>query len=167
MKCPYCGNENTEVIDSREVPNESSIRRRRECSECERRFTTYEKFDFAGVTVIKRNGTRESFNRDKILGGIMKACEKRKISREAMDRVVDRIEAKINGNDIKEIKSSVIGDMLVRELFKLDPVAYIRFASVYKNFDSPSEFREIVKLFEKKSAGDKEKKRKRQRKSKK
>ncbi len=148
MKCPYCGNEDTEVVDSREVPNESSIRRRRECTECKRRFTTYEKSDFAGVTVIKRNNTRESFNRDKILAGIMRACEKRKISREAMDRVVDKIDAKINGNDIKEIKSSAIGDMVIRELFKLDPVAYIRFASVYKNFDSPSEFKEVVKLFE-------------------
>lgn len=99
--------------------------------------------------MIKRDNTRESFNRDKVLSGILKACEKRKISREAMDRVVDKIEAKINGNDIKEIKSSAIGDMVVKELFKLDSVAYIRFASVYKNFDSPEEFKEVVKLFEK------------------
>ena len=149
MRCPYCGNDSTEVIDSREVPNESSTRRRRQCNDCKHRFTTYEKPDFAGVTVIKRDNTREAFNRDKVLSGILKACEKRKISREAMDRVVDKIEAKINGNDIKEIKSSAIGDMVVKELFKLDSVAYIRFASVYKNFDSPDEFKEVVKLFEK------------------
>ena len=161
MRCPYCGNDSTEVIDSREVPNESSTRRRRQCTDCKHRFTTYEKPDFAGVTVIKRDNTRESFNRDKVLSGIMKACGKRKISREAMDRVVDKIEAKINGNEIKEIKSSAIGDMVVKELFKLDSVAYIRFASVYKNFDSPEEFMRVVQLFEKgKKKEKKEKKEK-------
>jgi transcriptional repressor NrdR len=150
MKCPFCKSNNTEVVDSREVMNGEGIRRRRECEECGRRFTTYEKVDLADITVIKRSGAREPFDRNKVLSGIMKACEKRNISRETMDGVTDRIEAKIRASGTKEIKSMRIGDMVVRELLTLDPVAYIRFASVYKNFESPEEFRKYVLLLGKK-----------------
>ena len=144
MKCPFCKGSQTEVVDSREVLNGESIRRRRECESCGRRFTTYEKVDIADITVIKRNSTREPFDRSKILNGIMKACEKRNISRERMDAMVDRIERKARSSGAKEIKSRKIGDMVVKELFNTDLVAYIRFASVYNNFDSPEEFRKYV-----------------------
>jgi len=148
VKCPFCKNSNTEVVDSREVMNGESIRRRRECESCGRRFTTYEKVDLADITIIKRDNTREPFDRSKILNGIMKACEKRSISRERMDQMVDKIETKIRSSGIKEIKSRKIGDMVVKELFNVDPVAYIRFASVYYNFDSPNEFRKYVATLE-------------------
>ncbi len=144
MKCPFCKSSQTEVVDSREVLNGESIRRRRECESCGRRFTTYEKADIADITVIKRNGTREPFDRSKILNGIMKACEKRNVNREVMDAIVDRIERKARSSGAKEIKSRKIGDMVVKELFNTDLVAYIRFASVYNNFDSPEEFRKYV-----------------------
>ncbi|MDE1851564.1 MAG: transcriptional regulator NrdR [Candidatus Micrarchaeota archaeon] len=151
MKCPYCGYYDTEVIDSRESPDGDSIRRRRACESCKKRFTTYEKADFADITVIKRNGAREPFDKNKVLNGIMKACEKRAISRETMDKLTDKIEMRIRSKGIKEIDSRRIGDMVVKELFKLDPVAYIRFVSIYQNFDSPEEFRKAVTLFKKSS----------------
>ncbi len=151
MKCPFCKSSNTEVIDSREVLNGESIRRRRQCESCSRRFTTYEKVDLADITVIKRNNTREPFDRNKILNGIMRACEKRPISWERMDEVTDKIEAKIRATGVREISSKKIGDMLIKELFSLDPVAYLRFASVYYNFGSPSEFRKYVSLLSKKA----------------
>lgn len=149
MRCPFCKSIDTEVVDSREVMGGESIRRRRQCGKCGRRFTTYERIDLAEVTVIKRGGTREPFDRNKVLGGIMKACEKRNVSREAMESITDRIETKLRSEGIREIKSMKIGDMVVAELLRLDPVAYIRFASVYKNFESPDEFRKYVSLLEK------------------
>ncbi|MCL5100523.1 MAG: transcriptional regulator NrdR [Candidatus Marsarchaeota archaeon] len=151
MKCPYCGKNNTDVVDSRDSKNGEGIRRRRECTYCKRRFTTYEKAEIAEITVIKRDNTREPFDKNKVLSGIMKACEKRKISREKMDSIVDKIENKLRSDGIREVRSRHIGDMVVKELFKLDPVAYIRFASVYNNFDSPEEFRRIVSMFRKNS----------------
>ncbi len=151
MKCPFCKSSNTEVIDSREVLNGGSIRRRRQCESCDRRFTTYEKVDLADITVIKRNNTREPFDRNKILNGIMRACEKRPISWERMDEVADRIETRIRKRGVREISSGKIGDMLIKELFNLDPVAYLRFASVYYNFRSPDEFRKYVSMLGKKS----------------
>ncbi|MDE1860882.1 MAG: transcriptional regulator NrdR [Candidatus Micrarchaeota archaeon] len=151
MKCPYCGHVNTEVVDSREALEGESIRRRRECGSCKKRFTTYEEIEHADITVIKRDNKREPFDKNKILNGIMKACEKRSISRERMDDVTDRIEMKIRAQGRKEIQSRKIGDMVVKELFKLDPVAYIRFASVYENFDSPEQFRKAIQLFRKSS----------------
>ena len=149
MKCPFCASNNTEVIDSREVMDGASIRRRRECESCGKRFTTYEKVDLEDITVIKRDGTRQPFERTKILGGIIHASEKRNISREKMDSIVDKIEMKIRSKGIKEINSREIGDMVVKELFKVDLVAYIRFASVYYNFDSPEEFKKYVLMLEK------------------
>jgi transcriptional repressor NrdR len=153
MRCPYCGSKDTDVIDSREVLDGKSIRRRRECVECGKRFTTYEKVDFDDVTVIKRDKTREPFDRNKVLAGVIKACEKRKVSRAEMEALVDKIETRIRTKGVKEIKSSAIGDMVVKGLFRLDPVAYIRFASVYKNFDSPEEFRKAVGIFKQRKKG--------------
>jgi len=146
MRCPYCGSTNTIVVDSRFVEADNSIRRRRLCNSCKRRFTTYERIDTVKVTVIKRDGTREPFDRSKIVNGISKACEKRPISRERIDAIADKIEAKLMAQNKKEVTSREIGELVMKELYKLDPVAYIRFASVYKNFDSPDEFRKIAIL---------------------
>jgi len=146
MRCPYCGSTNTIVVDSRFVEADNSIRRRRLCNSCKRRFTTYERIDTVKVTVIKKDDTREPFDRSKIVNGISKACEKRPISRERIDAITDKIEAKLMAQNKKEVTSREIGELVMRELYKLDPVAYIRFASVYKNFDSPDEFRKIAIL---------------------
>ena len=149
MRCPYCGKEETGVIDSREVMDGEGIRRRRECKFCKRRFTTYEKAEDADITIIKKDATREPFDRTKLLGGIMKACEKRRVTREQMEAIVNKIEMNLRSKGVKEIKSREVGNMVVKELFKLDPVAYIRFASVYNNFDSPEEFRRVLGIFRK------------------
>ncbi len=149
MRCPFCGSNNTDVVDSREVEDRNSIRRRRECERCSKRFTTYEHIDVGNITVIKRDDTRESFDRNKILNGIMRACERRPVAREQMEALVDKIEQRIRAKGLKEVSSQRIGDLLVKELFKLDPVAYIRFASVYNNFNSPEEFRAALSLFKK------------------
>ena len=149
MKCPFCASSNTEVIDSREVMDGESIRRRRECESCGKRFTTYERVDLEEISIIKRDGTRQPFDRNKILGGIIKASEKRNISREKMEQIVDKIERNIRSKGVKEIDSRKIGDMVVKELSKVDPVAYIRFASVYYNFDSPDEFKKYVLFLQK------------------
>ena len=125
------------------------IRRRRECKFCKRRFTTYEKAEDADITIIKKDATREPFDRTKLLGGIMKACEKRRVTREQMEAIVNKIEMSLRSKGVKEIKSREVGNMVVKELFKLDPVAYIRFASVYNNFDSPEEFRRVLGIFRK------------------
>lgn len=150
MLCPYCLSSNIKVIDSRDVVEVNSIRRRRMCQDCNRRFTTYEKVDLVDITVIKKDGLREPFDRNKILSGIMKACEKRPISRERMEAIADKIERKIRTKGIREITSKQIGEMVIKELFNLDPIAYIRFASVYMQFSSPEEFKRIVSIFNKK-----------------
>ncbi|MGC8586729.1 MAG: transcriptional regulator NrdR [Candidatus Micrarchaeia archaeon] len=146
MRCPYCMSENTSVIDTRYVVDDNSVRRRRICNNCNKRFTTYEKISLSDITVIKKDSTRESFDRSKVLAGIMKACEKRPISREKMESIANKVEQRIRRSGSKEIKSSKIGDMVIKELLKVDPIAYIRFASVYKNFDSVEDFNEIVKM---------------------
>ncbi|MGC9204886.1 MAG: transcriptional regulator NrdR [Candidatus Micrarchaeia archaeon] len=150
MRCPYCRSTNISVIDSRDVTADNSIRRRRICNSCKRRFTTYERIYEAEITVIKKNGDREPFDKGKVLNGIMKACEKRPIDRGRMEEIANRVERKLVASGKKEVTSRRIGDMVVNELFKVDPVAYIRFASVYNNFDSPEEFRRVA-LFMKKS----------------
>lgn len=152
MRCPYCKNEDTDVIDSREVMDKDVTRRRRECNSCKKRFTTYERAEMEQITVIKRNNTREQFDRSKVLNGIMKACEKREISRDKMEDVTDRIEAKIRAGGRLEVPSTRIGELTMKELLKLDPIAYIRFASVYQKFDSPEEFRKAVSLFKGKAS---------------
>ncbi len=137
------------MVDSREVLSGASIRRRRECKSCNKRFTTYEKVDLADITVIKKDNTRQPFDRNKILKGIIISGQKRSISREIMESIVDRIESRIRASGTREIQSRKIGDMVMKELFSVDPVAYIRFASVYNNFDSPEEFRKYVLMLRK------------------
>ncbi len=146
MDCPYCGSDRLSVLESRDADYET-IRRRRKCLKCKKRFTTYERTDFGNITVIKKDNSRQRFEREKILSGIMKACEKRPVSRETMDQIVDKIERKIRSDGTTEITTSKIGDMVIKELLKVDQVAYIRFASVYKQFESPKEFISVISIF--------------------
>jgi transcriptional repressor NrdR len=139
MKCPYCGYEDSKVVDSRDV-NEA-IRRRRECLKCGARFTTYERLQAATLLVIKKDGRREEFNREKVISGIRKACTKRPISQETIERMVDEIEARLRKSGKGEVAASVIGDMVMEGLRQLDGIAYIRFASVYRDFADIDEVR--------------------------
>lgn len=149
MLCPYCASAAVYVVDSREANEGMSVRRRRACTKCNKRFTTYENAVLDSITVIKKNGTRESFDKNKVLVGIIKACEKRDVSRERMDLSVDKIERRIRASGRKEIHSREIGEFTMRELAKLDSVAYIRFASVYREFESPREFISAIKAINK------------------
>ncbi|MEF8848418.1 MAG: transcriptional regulator NrdR [Candidatus Thermoplasmatota archaeon] len=146
MKCPYCNNLETKVTDSRDT-GDISIRRRRECLKCNRRFTTYEYIEMSPVYVIKKDNSREKFDRTKIKKGIMKATEKRPISTEKIEKITESIEEKIRRNGGEEISSSKIGEYVMDSLKKLDEVAYIRFASVYRSFTDITSFeKEIKKL---------------------
>lgn len=146
MRCPYCNSEDTKVIDKR-PSDEKTFRRRRECEKCQKRFTTYERIEIIPLTVIKRDGRREAFDRNKIRIGIMKACEKRPISQDKIEKIVDEIESELRNMDTTEIKTKVIGDMVMERLKELDEVAYIRFASVYKKFKDIESFeRELREL---------------------
>jgi transcriptional repressor NrdR len=142
MKCPYCVNDDTKVVDSRQV--EAQIRRRRECEKCEKRFTTFERVEYAELYVIKKNGSRQPFNSEKLRMSIRKACEKRPISLAQIEETVDQIEAKLRNEDSIEIKSSRIGNLVMQTLRKLDAIAYIRFASVYKDFGDLAAFEETI-----------------------
>jgi len=141
MKCPYCGNEDTKVTDKRD--SDAVTRRRRECLKCKRRFTTYERPDIE-IVIIKKDGRREKYNRDKIFSGIIKACEKRNISRDEIDKIISDIEEKLRKKG-KEIESKMIGELIMRALKKLDKVAYIRFASVYRDFHDLDDFKREIK----------------------
>ncbi|MEG0073740.1 MAG: transcriptional regulator NrdR [Clostridia bacterium] len=147
MRCIRCGHLESKVIDSRPSDDGSLIRRRRECMKCENRFTTYEKIEFTPVIVIKKNELREAFDRKKIINGVLKACEKRPVSIEIIEDMVDDIELELNNNLIREIKSTDIGDMIIKRLKKIDEIAYVRFASVYRQFKDINEFKtELNKL---------------------
>lgn len=147
MKCPYCDNLDTKVIDSRPTEEGSAIRRRRECEECGRRFTTYEKVEESIIMVIKKDGKREAFDRNKVMNGIVKACEKRPVSMADIEKVVNDIERGLNNMMEKEVKSTFIGELIMDQLKKLDQVAYVRFASVYRQFTDVNTFiQEIEKL---------------------
>ncbi len=151
MKCPYCGFLKDRVVDSRESRDGDSIRRRRQCLNCMRRFTSYERIDEVPYLVIKKDGGREKFDRHKILAGLMKACEKRPVSVVQLERLVNLVEQRVHESQDHEIESSTIGRFLLSELRRLDKVAYLRFASVYLEFEDVSEFMtEINELFEKK-----------------
>ena len=141
MKCIFCGSD-TKVTDKRESPE--GTRRRRECLKCEKRFTTYEKPIQKDIIVVKKDGRREAFSREKVKAGIMRACEKRPVPIERIERIVDNIEEKLR-NRGKEIKTEVIGKMIMNRLKKVDHVAYVRFASVYMNFQDVKEFKEVMK----------------------
>ncbi|MFO7819228.1 MAG: transcriptional regulator NrdR [Halanaerobacter sp.] len=147
MKCPYCTNLESKVIDSRATEDNTTIRRRRECLECGKRYTTYERIDDLPVMVIKRDGNRERFNRNKILNGLLKACEKRAVSREQLESVVNTIEQKVKNQMENEVDSTIIGELVMDHLRQIDEVAYVRFASVYRQFKDIETFRqELDKL---------------------
>lgn len=145
MKCPYCFSEESKVIDKRAVATENKYRRRRECSSCNKRYTTYEQIRDINMVVIKKDGRREPFIREKIKNGVIKACEKRPISNVQIERVVSEIENKLRMHKSNEIKSGVIGEMVIKKLKLLDKVAYLRFTSVYKSFGNAKDFERELK----------------------
>lgn len=145
MRCPYCLHENTAVVDKRDV--EESTRRRRECASCKKRFTTYEKAEIQ-LTVIKKDGSREDFNREKIKAGMLTACEKRPVSEDEIEEAVDEIEARLRKMGT-EVESRKIGELVMRKLLRMDKVAYVRFASVYRSFEDVKAFEEEVRLLKK------------------
>ncbi|UCD06911.1 MAG: transcriptional repressor NrdR [Candidatus Aenigmatarchaeota archaeon] len=151
MKCPYCSNSDTRVLDKRETEESNVTRRRRKCLKCKKRFTTYERVETLELTIVKKNGRRENFDRHKLLVGLLKACEKRSIPREKIENIVDDIEAKFRAHKKTEIDSRFIGELVMKKLKKLDKVAYIRFASVYREFADLDSFkREMEKLIKNK-----------------
>ncbi|MBQ0018131.1 MAG: transcriptional repressor NrdR [Clostridiales bacterium] len=151
MKCPYCNNEETKVVDSRPVEEGLAIRRRRECEKCHKRFTTFEKIENSLLVVVKKDGTKESFDKNKIISGVMKACQKTKVTYDDVQMIADNIERGLNNTMEKEIQSTMIGRLIMDELKKIDHVAYVRFASVYREFKSVDTFiDEINKLQENK-----------------
>ena len=145
MKCPFCGKENTRVIDSRPADENNSIRRRRVCDECGKRFTTYEKVETIPLIVIKKDNNRETYDRSKIEAGVLRACHKRPISATQINELVDVIETTIFNREDKEIPSGVIGEMVMNKLKNLDTVAYVRFASVYREFKDINTFMDELK----------------------
>ena len=134
MKCPYCAFEESKVIDSRPTDEGERIRRRRECLECQRRFTTYEMIESLPIIVIKKDKTRQSFSREKILNGMVRACEKRPVSLETLEHAIDDIETEIQNSLDREVSSEKIGELVMKKLSEIDEVAYVRFASVYRQF---------------------------------
>ncbi len=152
MKCPYCGSLESKVIDSRPTDDGHVIRRRRECMICKQRFTTYEKVEEIPMIIVKKNGNRESYNRMKVLNGIIRACEKRPVSMEQMEQLIDHIESKLHSSMEKEIQSEWIGELVMSGLKDLDEVSYVRFASVYRQFKDINTFiNELTKLLNEKS----------------
>lgn len=154
MKCPYCGYQEDKVVDSRLSQEGKAIRRRRECLKCKKRFTTYEYIEETSLLVIKKDGQRQPFDRKKILNGIIKACEKRPVSIEKMEEIISQVEREIMKKAIREIPSTRIGELVIEKLKTLDDVAYVRFASVYRQFKDVSQFMEELKgILTKKNAG--------------
>lgn len=147
MRCPYCGHLDTRVIDSRPAEDRSAIRRRRSCDECGKRFTTYEKVETIPLIVIKKDNNREAFDRSKIEAGVLRACYKRPVSAEDIKRTVDEIELEVVNREEKEIPSNLIGEIVMDKLKLLDPVAYVRFASVYREFKDVNTFMDELKTF--------------------
>ena len=145
MKCPYCNQDNTRVVDSRPVDDNNAIRRRRMCDECGRRFTTYEKVETIPLVVIKKDQNREQYDRYKLEGGILRACHKRPVPVQEISRLVDRVETEIFNREEKEVPSTVIGELVMNYLKDLDAVAYVRFASVYREFKDVNTFMNELK----------------------
>lgn len=144
MKCPYCGHNDDKVLDSRAVRDGAGIRRRRECLECARRFTTYEEIEEMRLMVIKKDLRREPFDRAKILKGMVTACEKRPVSMAQLEEAVEEIERTLNNLGYREVSSTDLGELVIEKLRVLDKVAYIRFASVYREFEDVTQFKELV-----------------------
>lgn len=147
MKCPFCSHENTRVIDSRPAEENNSIRRRRVCDECGKRFTTYEKVETIPLIVIKKDNNRETYDRGKVEGGLIRACHKRPVSAQQIAMLVDEVENDIFNREEKEIPSQLIGELLMNKLKDLDAVAYVRFASVYREFKDINTFMDELKKF--------------------
>ena len=145
MKCPACGNPDLKVIDSRPIEEGNSIRRRRECLQCAKRFTTFEMIEQAQIIVIKKDGNKEPFDRNKVLGGLLRACEKRPVSIERLDKAVDDIEAQIQNSLEREVSTTKIGEYVMEQLMAIDDVAYIRFASVYRQFKDIQSFHDAIR----------------------
>ncbi len=145
MRCPFCGHTDDRVVDSRANPEETAIRRRRECTKCERRFTTYEYVESMPIMVVKKDGRREPFDRQKLLSGIMLACSKRPVSRDQMELLVDDIENSLGSEMKSEVTTSLLGDMVMSRLAELDQVSYVRFASVYRSFRDTRQFMDELK----------------------
>jgi len=142
LKCPYCGYSESKVVDSRPTDEEAAIRRRRECEKCSKRFTTYEKIEEMPLIIVKKDGSREVYQRGKLLNGILRACEKRSISISQIESIVDEIEKELYNSMEKEIGSKIIGELVMNRLKKIDDVAYVRFASVYRQFKDINSFLE-------------------------
>jgi transcriptional repressor NrdR len=145
MRCPSCQHHGTRVLDSRPVDEGRSIRRRRECEQCHYRFTTFERVEEMPLIVVKKEGTREEFSRDKILRGLIKACEKRPVALEELEKITQDIERELRNQGVAEVKSETIGEMVMERLSKVDEVAYVRFASVYRQFKDLNVFIEELK----------------------
>lgn len=148
MKCPYCGHNDDKVLDSREIREGEGIRRRRECIRCTRRYTTYEQIEEVRLIVVKKDQRRESFDRSKIFNGMLTACEKRPISIAQLESAVEEIERSLYNRGDKEVPSTEIGEMVIEKLRQLDQVAYIRFASVYRQFEDVTQFKELVDVLD-------------------
>ena len=145
MKCPFCGHENTRVIDSRPAEENNSIRRRRVCDECDKRFTTYEKVETIPLIIIKKDDNRETYDRSKIEAGVLRACHKRPVSANQINQLVEEVETEIFNMEEKEISSQVVGEIVMNKLKNLEAVAYVRFASVYREFKDINTFMDELK----------------------
>lgn len=151
MLCPFCGSERSKVVDKRETNELRDTRRRRECLDCEKRFTTYERIESTPLVVIKKDGSKENFDRDKLKRGIIRSCEKRDVSLKQIESIVSEVEQHLKNKSSSEINSSLIGRLVMTRLKKIDKVSYIRFASVYRDFKDPEEFQEEVDRLMKKN----------------
>lgn len=145
MRCPFCGHQEDHVVDSRELGEGAQVRRRRECLECARRFTTYERIEEMPALVVKRDGRREGYDRAKVVAGLLRACEKRPVGLRDLEAMADAVEAALNRKDEREIPSEEIGQTLMRRLRELDQIAYVRFASVYRRFEDVEQFVQELK----------------------
>lgn len=151
MKCPYCNYDESKVVDSRSTDDNSAIRRRRECLKCKKRYTTYEKLENIPILVVKKNSSREYFDRNKIINGLIKACEKRPISRSQIEEIADEVEKRLCNDMVTEVRSEYIGEIIMDILKEVDEICYVRFASVYRQFKDINTFMEEIKnLIEKK-----------------
>ena len=144
MRCPFCQNEDTQVVDTRSNPESNVIRRRRRCAKCDKRFTTYERVDLKMPRLVKKDGSRTDFDRDKLMGSMLLALRKRPVATDEIEAAVDRVIERLRGLGEREVSTNRVGDFVMRELAKLDKIAYIRFASVYRSFETPDDFREAV-----------------------
>jgi transcriptional repressor NrdR len=144
MKCPFCGSEETQVIDTRANLEANTTRRRRKCATCEKRFTTYERVDLKMPRLVKKDGSRTDFDREKLMGSMMLALRKRPVATDQIEEAVDRVIERLRSLGEREVSTNRVGDFVMRELAKLDKIAYIRFASVYRNFETPEDFREAL-----------------------